>query len=75
MTLLRILGLLFAAVAMVGFGLCGAFGLMIGIQPGAELADRFNIGFVLGLAGLAICGALAWFLGRKLYKAFASSGE
>ncbi|MDM5176323.1 hypothetical protein PO883_03845 [Massilia sp. DJPM01] len=75
MQLLRILGLLFAAVAMVGFGLCGVFGVVIGIQPGADLANRFNIGFVLGLAGLAICGALAWFLGSKLRKAFASSRE
>ncbi|MFB9243369.1 hypothetical protein IV454_13245 [Massilia antarctica] len=75
MKLLRILGLLFAAAVMVGFGLCGVFGVMIGIQPGADLGHRLNIGFFLGLAGLAICGALAWYLGSKVRKAFASPRE
>ncbi|MDQ1813771.1 hypothetical protein RBA41_10690 [Massilia sp. CCM 9210] len=75
MTLLRILGLMVAALAMVGFGVCGALGVLIGTHPGADLVDSFNIYFFLGLAGLAVCAALFWFLGRKAYKAFASSGK
>ncbi|NHZ42377.1 hypothetical protein [Massilia aquatica] len=75
MKFLRIVGILVAALAMVGFGLCGVLGVMIGFRPYTDAANMFDGTFFMGLAGLAICATLAWFLVRKLNRAFRASGK
>ncbi|NHZ60948.1 hypothetical protein [Massilia genomosp. 1] len=75
MKVLRIVGILVAVLAMVGFGLCGVLGVMIGFRPYTDAANMFDETFFMGLAGLAICATLAWFLGRKLYRAFGAPAK
>jgi hypothetical protein len=68
MKILRILSIVIAAIAMVGFGLCGLLGIAAGVEP-ARTGDWLNIFFFLGFCCLAACGALAWFLVKKFRNA------
>lgn len=72
MLLLRILGLLIAAVVMVGFGLCGALGVVLGYQASTQ-GQGIEPSLFLGIAGLVVFAAFAWFIGSQLRKMMASS--
>ncbi len=64
MKILRILSIIIAAIAMVGFGLCGLLGVAAGFEP-AKLGNWFNIFFFLGVSCLIVCGSLLRFLVKK----------
>lgn len=72
MPLLRILGLLIAVIAMVGFGLCGTFGVVLGYQVSTR-DHGIDLTLLLGIAGLVVCAALAWFIASRLREMMASS--
>jgi|GEM_PF-4013556 len=49
-TVLRVLAIIFALLFLVGFGMCGVFGVVAGVTDGG-----FNFGVIcLGLVGIAI---------------------
>ena len=57
-TTARIIGLLFGFLVMVGFGLCGVFGLVAGV---AGMGSVLNVATICGVIGLAISGLVgAW---------------
>ncbi len=61
---LRVVGILIAILAMVGFGACGVFGLFMGISnPNDSLLKGVAL---YGLGGLAIAFVLAGFIYRAL---------
>ena len=62
-TAARIIGLLFGFVVMVGFGLCGVFGLVMGV---AGMGTLLNVATVCGAIGLAISGLVGALLWRRL---------
>lgn len=74
MKIARLLSIIIAAIAMVGFGLCGLLGVAVGIEP-AKMGHWFNIFFFLGFSCLAACGALAWFLVKKFRNPPPPSGQ
>lgn len=67
---LKIVGIIACLFPMVGFGLCGAFGVSAGFQGGGGWVGRDTGTFViLGLIGLAIAfgfAVLIWMLGKSL---------
>ncbi|MDY7540134.1 hypothetical protein QN372_06095 [Undibacterium sp. RTI2.1] len=74
-TTLKILGILFCLIPMVGFGICGLFGVGMTFSTGAVLGDRFVV-FILGVLGIAICvgcGAIIRNLWNSVKKAATDS--
>lgn len=69
MTFLKVLGMLLALCAMVGFGICGVCGLGLGVSSGRG-ADTIGI-VILGLLGLGI-SVVAFFAFRALLRSFRS---
>lgn len=56
---------------MVGFGVCGLFGVGMTFSIGTTLGDRFVV-FILGVLGIAICvgcGAIIRNLWNSIKKA------
>jgi hypothetical protein len=65
MRLLRMLGIVLGMLMAVGFGLCGAFGVIFS-QGGVESHGFDPVSLVFGLAGLGIAAACAWAVWRTL---------
>ena len=68
---LKIVGIIACFFPMVGFGLCGAFGVNAGFQSGGGWtgADA-KVFLILGMIGLAIAfgfAVLIWMLGKSLF--------
>jgi hypothetical protein len=63
----RIIGVLLSAVAMIGFGVCGAFGLFGGMSFDFNRLNPMLIFFGLwGIGFSALAGLLLWRLVRRI---------
>ena len=63
--LLRMMGIILGLFLMVGFGVCGVFGIGLGVSAGIADYGAMPIGF--GLLGIALCVGLGFAI-RPLWK-------